>query len=691
MMERSLYIDGRMADLPDSVNFNIVFQIAEIGKFKIYGSGTSTIKLPLTPNNRRIFSNCEIVNVIADRVKVTFSSIVYYQDGIPLIQDGKGYLLAVSSDGYELSISFGNSPEYERISSLDIRTLEIAKMKWDESEMYHLAECSTNKDNYPTVRIDEETKLIHFNHALCRPVYYYSTILSKCGISSSNVPFDTWLGLAGLVLQPNADTTTGGDIIAGRLVDDALDNVVLHRGKTKTNIYYTNNSFRIEISVKTAGKYRIELKNMDFSYDSMYDNSPDPNLAAFISKRNDLRYFGFSGQEMRKYMILNDDKSAFIRPKLYQDGKLIDIEETDIIAFDAISLGESVLTLHATDDFSNNEIYLDEGIYYMHLIRNDFEGETLTFTYPSIMLYFAYNAGYSLTELGMTGTTAIDSPDNPVFMFNPPDLSTILGYESVTDVIEDFMKLTATMVQYRDGKMNYFGIKQVRENKSKAYDWSDGFEGVEEVQFGNSNLGLKNKLAFTSYDKYQGGRSDYVFDYPQAQSNDSVDLVRLKRIASYDNFNKNVEYKIGGDNSYMGSADIPTVPVFEVAEEKDEETGQTNYSVGGMKSIPNVMYRSSLNGINVKSEDGYKTYTLYPIDTSKDTYAYLVNAFWKEYLELLRHQRKLIIASVIPIMDLRGFDFSRPIYFRQLAVYMLAQKITYKGAGQVSKIEGIIV
>lgn len=101
---KELYINGQRADI--TAKFSITIESNALGDIsKIRSNHTSTMRLPRSVANERIFGFAGVPSMDSTMVRKWFSC-TYIVDGVAVIQDGKAYLLSAAED-YEISVVWG--------------------------------------------------------------------------------------------------------------------------------------------------------------------------------------------------------------------------------------------------------------------------------------------------------------------------------------------------------------------------------------------------------------------------------------------------------------------------------------------------------------------------------------------------------------------------------------------------------
>lgn len=721
MNSRTLIIDGRMADLPDSVSFNLVWQVADPGELKIYGSGSSTIKLPFTPANDDIFGNCKHLTVVGGREFQTFSAR-YYERGVLMIDGGNAYLTAIS-DGYEICITWGNGDAVQRLRETNIYDVPgIGAFRWDASQNYPLAETSGNPKDYPTFYLNSKN-LLTMRLAMNRPLVKYTDVLAVAGINGDTVPERVWDFVDNVYLQVNGTQAVGyyTDAVAVRTsnIDEGygLDNVQMFvdgtDGAQPTDTLFGVIGERIgQIAIGNDGQYRIEiasayLQETGYTIESNQRTEYFGSFCVFLVDGDYGETLSVCRDTMIQNMFADDSMNAYeatyrCTPKAGGVGH--DVHEAVVpLALGYTDGKGKPLTLFSVSDFGKELVRLQKKTYYLYICprhtrnrafkRNDSPGGNPA--YDEFQRTFNGDVFVDSTATFRETTvkdsaTKIDGPDDPILQTDPPDIITMLGYSNLAEIAEDFLTLFPLMCQAETGedgtpRLQYFGFDEVMANGGAAYDWSGAFVSLDKVEIGNQNVGLRNRVRFASYGDYAGFRADGTFDSFSLKETDK-EYGTMKRIANYD-YMRMMDTGTGG----AGTVEAGEYPLVKV----NEKDGV--YSAGGLDSVPSVFFVFYPgNIIKASVEGGGSTSVFYSGNSDWNTFNYIINGeqrvlgMWRGFLQVIRRQKTVTVTLNIHPSELNGFDFTRPVYIRQLAVYLFVQKITYKG-GMKAEFQGIVL
>lgn len=716
MNSRTLILDGRMADLPDSVSFNLIWQVADPGQLKIYGSGSTTIKLPFTPANDDIFGNCKHLTVVGGREFQTFAAR-YYERGVLMVEDGHAYLTSVS-DGYEICMTWGNGDAVQRMRDTNIYDVPgIGAFKWDASQTYPLAETSGNPKDYPTFYLNSNN-LLTMRLAMNRPLVAYKDVLAVAGINGDTVPERVWDFVENIHLQVNGTQAVGyyTDSVAVRTsnIDEGygLDNVQMFvdgtDGAQPTDTLFGVIGERIgQIAIGQDGQYRIEIASaylQETGYTIEYTQRTEyfGSFCVFLVDGDYGETLSVCRDTMIQNMFADDSMNAYeatYRCTMKAGGVGHDVHEAVVPLAIGYTEGKGKpLTLFSVSDFGQELVRLQKKTYYLYICprrtnNKAFNGEEFgptTFQRTFGGDVFVDSTATFRETTVKDSATKIDGPDDPILQTDPPDIITMLGYSNPAEIAEDFLTMFPLMCQAETGedgtpRLQYFGFDEVMANGGAAYDWSGAFVSLDKVEIGNQNVGLRNHVRFASYGDYAGFRADGTFDSFSLKEAEK-EYGTMKRIANYDHL-RMMDTGTGG----AGTVEAGEYPLVKV----NEKDGV--YSAGGLESVPSVFfvfYPGNLFKASV--EGGGSTAVFYSGNSELNTFGYIINGapkvlgLWRGFLSVVGRHKTVTVTLNIHPSELKGFDFTRPVYIRQLAVYLFAQKITYKG-GMAATLEGIVL
>ena len=122
MRNFELYVGGERLELDDKFNFALMFESSVFQDIsQVKANRTSTIKIPKTIENLKAieFSNTpEVTTEFPYRTK----TVELYKNGIPIIQNGKGYIITIS-DYIEFAIIWGVNVDVKQLQELKLRNL----------------------------------------------------------------------------------------------------------------------------------------------------------------------------------------------------------------------------------------------------------------------------------------------------------------------------------------------------------------------------------------------------------------------------------------------------------------------------------------------------------------------------------------------------------------------------------------
>lgn len=696
MEDRLLIIAGQRVDLPDSVTFNLVWQCAESGEVKIYGSGSTTIRLPFTPQNDNVFGGAKYLTALGGKEFQTFTGCSYYERGVQLIDGGTAYITGISG-GYDICLTWGNTDYVQRLKDTGVAQLEGETFKWDNSVFYPYAETSKSPDILPTLYMDNGTP--KFRHYMSRPTYNYTKILETVGIGSGNTPKSVYDFIGKVHIQPNSTQARGRytlplhtENILIRLERKISGAWLLAEFDIPQQETYTvkvgngfdmitlalmrNNDLYREITYKGALAYCFYVTAQDPTPFGKYRYGIGRNggfAKAFVQDGTQSTYAPMYRAEIEQYSRGEGTLTGTAVQKPVLIGYSDEADEDDA----------SYVTLHSPDNANTKEVVLSAGKYYLMACMKSAlsEDESLFDTgmlsiVKNTLRIEGQNALMSFVEsVSGQSYTKIETPNDEVLFTAPPKVVQMLGYSTAYDIVEDFAKMFQLMITVRNGEAQYFNFGTLLDNKESAYDWSGAFVSLDKVTIGNSKVGLENTADFASYEGYIGKRASGRF-YTDTGRGKGGEFVRLGSIGSYDT------------TVQFGTQTVPNIPLSEVEVKKNGNT--TEYSTKITDKPAMFFVHETLTLVTITGEDG-KTYrTNGAIPVKGGTFQQIIDNYWSDFVRVVSRQKTVNITLNISPSALYGFDFRRPVYIRQLSVYLFAQKITYKG-GMKAELQGIVL
>lgn len=674
MINRELYINNMKADLPNNVNFNLVWQCASPGELKIYGSGSSTIKLPFTPANDNIFKRARFFNVVSDSGYIEHDCR-YYEDCMLLIH-GRAYLLQVG-ESYEVCITWGNEKLIKSMKEAEVQYLPSVDFNWDERALYPFAETSSNS-KLPALSWDGGRLMIE--PGLTRPIMPYSDVIGNAGIPISSMSADIAEALQGLYVQVNGVKASGSTVYAEYLQGSVYLRCIIFDLLTedglRTEEYKTVECHRVGyMEIDEAGGYEIEATNPIGQWDlggsrgvTLILAAEDYGAAFFAGLKSDefgLAFQSEDGTEYRRMHVIEDTGSGAEIQGFAQVVALCNVDKQ----------GESV-AFFPVGDFSRNAVTLEKGGYSVYVCSTNYYSK------------WGEDGKPQWGDVDMAGSILAKSIDYKegfdISNINNPELEgkvkmmTTLGYGTAYDIVGDFMRLFPVFITEVDEKPYIFSLYHVKQNLPIAYDWSDRYVRLDKTGYGNNGMGHKNWCRFAAYDGYAGGNTDAAFKTQTAKGG-NVEFVRLERLGNFDRTEQ--------ITSYDGEEEIPAYGLGEV-EEVGNEDGSISYRQNGIKEMPNILFRLAEGEVLAYDRYG-KAYTLARVDGEGVRFEDLFDVEpWRTFISVSKKYRTVTVKAVLRAIDIARFDFRRPVYFKQLAKYFFVTKMTYKGQAE-SIIEAI--
>lgn len=678
MNERVLYIDNRRVDLPANVNFQLVWQCADPGELKIYGSGSSTIKLPFTPTNDAVFGNCKFLTVVGGREFDTFRNCRYYERGLLMINGGTAYIVSIG-DGYEICLTWGNSDYIQNLKDKGVHTMQGPLFRWDTTEKYPLAETSISPDLYKSVY--KQGDAYYFRQEMVRPMYKYSDILKQAGVTASNVDnIGIWERVDEYYLQANS-------LKAQTNIQGLASRIGFNGAPLSNEITY--NILVATIEIPKSGTYKFQSsKEPQLGTSYLYDKDGKWDTKTFTYKGNlnpcvyltdqpiSSDYIGRKGGFTNAFL----DPAGGYREMYYAD--IFGESYTQTISTKPVPkpvlmgyTSTNALPYMFVPGTQKQELFLKKGTYYLYVCSQASASQNQSDYVPTgAMNGIPIEVSMQSIYVRWTGDVlSEESIKLPVDNYFPFGLYAVqaMGYATAYDIVADFMRMFPMMLIIYKGTPHYFDFFTVLSNKDTAYDFSPYFVRITKTEIGNSKVGPDNQVKFAEYEEYIGTRADGSFTTTGGRG-DGGEYTALSKITSYNQF-----YEVNGDTEAL----FPAVEV-----EYDEKNNDYKTT---LQERPNLLIAVDYN-TQMKNEPGGTSLKVYSILPSEDKLQYIIDNYWKDFIAVVGKQKTVTVTLNIDPSVLLDFDFRRPIYFKQLSVYVFAKKINYKGAG-VAELQGIVL
>ena len=128
-----LYIDGRLADMQQKA-FTYTLQVNDMFQFDTREfSYSESIYLPTTPTNRAIFGFADQIDGESVGAYKKYK-VDYYVNGVPIVENGNGFLIGKRGDVYIFSFKDNSRDLYSRLNGLSVNNLPLSELnhtKWD--------------------------------------------------------------------------------------------------------------------------------------------------------------------------------------------------------------------------------------------------------------------------------------------------------------------------------------------------------------------------------------------------------------------------------------------------------------------------------------------------------------------------------------------------------------------------------
>jgi len=481
MKNYEIYIDGKQVEIDDKFDFSLLFKSSVFTELtSVQSNRTTTIKLPKTIENLKAieFSNLpENDTVFPYRTK----AVEVYKNGMPIIQNGKGYVLTIS-DSIEFCIIWGVDVDIKQLQNLKLRSLQ-----GDES-----------------IEFDDRKNFIF------RPDYRYGFALSQ------------WMKLdddfSSITRRLNTHPFVSLKWIIEKIIEKSEINIVI-----PDNIQEPFNQLCIpllDINIGNKGFINVATFNFYSNFRLLLINI----IPGYTSISNN----GIN--------ILSDCKIAF-------DGIMSYIHEfSQYRCYTVFSIFvNNTLSYVKTFTFEPNEsgIILNQNDTVMDCKKDDVITFTLSVTYtvssphggqisrPQTNPIFVSGTGAILVKVNPQ--TAIDFGSDYPIIPNLPDIS---AYE----LLNTMKAMFGLFGNYTKDGITLFSIDDFYTNKSKAPNWTGKVitgKSIDTLSFSVGDFAQKNWLKYAE-DETVNTNADAYLKSDNDHLDSEKDIYQMK-FASTDN------------------------------------------------------------------------------------------------------------------------------------------------------------
>ena len=663
---KRLFINDTEIDIDQSQSITLNFQCADIGELRSVGSGSQTIKLPMTAKNKVFFEHSHEINS-GSVFPYLIHGARYYEDETLLIDDGNFYMLAVN-DFYECCITWGNAPFLKKAEETKMGDVDLGyyrlfmpgylvpdyaleePLEWTlaEARFYRILDnngvtkyYSTTIDSWDTYSINNVT----VNPKYIRPHIYLKALLDK---------LFNYLGI-------NYD-------LVNNVLKTEINNIILPQVKNTLK----RNQFRINANIDKE-EIVVWLNSSTLQYASI-DPKPSEFLTSQLDAYQEIRFYvhknslynikiklsysqNHIGETYNSYPVKQSKEARF-----WFGIKGTDMEYTFLVPNPSISDYE----------IEFNNVFLREGKYNFMV-----HGQGYDSTLPSGSTYifkFDVKANIVIEDLDES-EISVDILNQGLFINH----NALFAQESIKVLLQSVMTTFGIIPQLKDGALELFTIVDVINNISQARDWSRKLVKVTRNSY--KTLKFEKKISKNNLLKW---KSEKLYKNTQngtfnAESiNDESTFIDNKVFSQVDEYYHDDNLALAHDQT-----NIVNLNFADRNEDDPLDTAIKNY-----ESCPKMLWAE--NNSLIIHLSGISSAFLGSGNSKKASFEYFnydnPNGIRKYIQPLLNSLNKVKIVTVTMVLtptDLQDLDFKIPIYLEQFGAYFMLNKISgYKYGGK---------
>jgi hypothetical protein len=672
MKTQELYINGMKVDLLPDTEVALVFQNINFGELKSTGSGSQTVKIPITANNSFIFEQCQD-QTSDSRFMYRIHNCNYYEDGMLVVENGILYVLCVTDRVYEICITFGNAPIFDimkqtPMSDVDLgATLTVEDVEPSDNIKFLGIEAGVNDTKRTTFEKGRDTFTVRADGAIrsgrMRNYFSLDKVIQKIG-EKLGIIIDGVPSVFSSILMQNWATKATiskfewehNRLMSGYSAESWMLNA---------RVYYAANPFyRLKLPfIKRV--LPITVPGMD---SSMTSGIYIPQSGNYNIRLNGNIQVTANATGVRM-QFTNKDNSDFLMMSAnnyFQHNPAL---------FPSIALGAS----GGAFDNQWNNYYLEQGFYYLRLHSTPILGggayPVINFTGSQINISISQSQPRKLsfnTPIINENSTVTNSDNDYLDTFIEKN-EWAFGEASVFDVLTDILKSFCLFVKYSGNRLTIYSIDDVKNNIliGNVYDWTKNIFDYSIKINPVNNIAQNNALNWKPETNYLGGRDGIL----PANSTAENSVLFENKIFSQSDFGILVHPV--QDLRIMNNVRLT------------EQDGVVNID-RGFNPAPKFFLRLAENALGfTASRSGFSpNIAAGRVTIGTNTYFQQpITAFWESYRKIIERPKIITLRMIFGAEDLQDFDFAKPVYLRQYNSYYLLQKINGHRLGQPCEVE----
>jgi len=129
-MKHEFYLNNELLDVDDSMAFQLIYQSPAFGDLsKLTTHYSTSLKFPLTANNRRIINNIDLQDIVT-AFPYKKHVMDYYRNGVNIVLDGECIVLGVEETHVELQLIWGNKELLAPLKDKKLKDLPLMYAEW---------------------------------------------------------------------------------------------------------------------------------------------------------------------------------------------------------------------------------------------------------------------------------------------------------------------------------------------------------------------------------------------------------------------------------------------------------------------------------------------------------------------------------------------------------------------------------
>jgi len=441
----------------------------------------------------------------------------------------------------------------------------------------------------------------------------------------------------------------------------------------------------------TAGKYKIKIKGKYFV-------RTVGNAGSYVIGGVALRFQRKNGTITPLSRVLTPTGETWDNATTYSIADVYVFEGTNL--FRKLNSTPSINQLPSTHPLiwqSENRFYANTYEEFNFL----FEVETTLYKYEIVRLQdetdLYYGAGVIQVESGFVAGTVFEATllsdginyglDATLSTYDHGEIEIAENLPSMT--LKNFLKTFAQMfglILLPDAlskNIRFIQFKKIVENIAIARDWSSKVATVgANIKFRIGNYGQNNSLQYAVDENVLSGIGDASFSIDDETIQQNVVVISLPFAASETTFSANglsmssILFK-----DFNANVLKPTPRVFYAYKTTPSDSEVFSLVDYNTLTIPTIVHSAS-------ATDYFKTYFIDSGEINGLGFgSTLMSENYTELIEALDKTKLITIELNLTASDVANFDFSIPIYLRQLASYFYVNKIQNWIEGKQTKVE----